>query len=163
LRVLVVSGEYPPIKGGVGRYTYHLVRALREKKNIDIHVAVDGGQSKTRATTATAMTTVVKSPSMTIKNTTNSDIGRRNIDDNDDVVYYDVIKKGDWKNSHRLSHLVEELNPDIVNIQYERGLYEVDTTMSHIVKRVIYGSTLDKFYKKCPISIVSTLQYSTAI
>jgi glycosyltransferase involved in cell wall biosynthesis len=143
------------MKGGVGRYTYHLVRALKEKKNIDIHVAVNGGQSKTRATAT--MTTVAKSPSMTIKNTTNSDIGHRNIDDNDDVVHYGVIKKGDWKNSRRLSHLVEELNPDIVNIQYERGLYEVDTTISHIVKRAIYGSTLDKFYKKCPISIVSTL------
>jgi hypothetical protein len=44
-----------------------------------------------------------------------------------------------------------------VNIQYERGLYEVDTTVGHIIRRVIRGSTLDKFYKECPVPTVSTL------
>jgi hypothetical protein len=53
--------------------------------------------------------------------------------------------------------LVSEIKPDIVNIQYERGLYEVDTTIRHTIWRLVYGSTLDRFYRKCPVPIVSTL------
>ena len=30
MRVLMVSSEYPPISGGVGRYTSNLVNALRK-------------------------------------------------------------------------------------------------------------------------------------
>jgi glycosyltransferase involved in cell wall biosynthesis len=148
------------MRGGVGRYTYHLVRALIDKKNIDIHVAVNGGQSKIRTTTTKVMT---KSPPMTNENTTNSniagnyDIDNYNIDNNKYAVYYDIIKKGDWNNSQRLLHLVHELKPDIVNVQYERGLYEVDTTVGHIIRRITYGSTLDKFYKECPVLTLSTL------
>ena len=149
----MVSGEYPPMKGGVGRYTYHLVRALRDKKNIDIHVAVNGGQSNTRATTTTAMT----KPHFVMKSNNNSEMDDRNTHNKECVVYYDIIKKGDWKNFQRLSHLVKVVKPDIVNIQYERGLYEVDTTVRHILRKVIYGSTLDKFYKECPVLTVSTL------
>ncbi|HZA70073.1 MAG TPA: glycosyl transferase [Nitrososphaeraceae archaeon] len=149
------------MKGGVGRYTYHLVHALRDKKNIEIHVVAGGSQSKTRATSTTVTS---KSSSLIVNNTSNSDTTSNYDTDNHDidnnnkyVVHYDIIKKGDWKNSQRLFHLVQELKPDIVNIQYERGLYEVDTTVGHIIRRVIRGSTLDKFYKECPVPTVSTL------
>ena len=148
------------MKGGVGRYTYHLVHALRDKGNIDVHVAVSGNQSKTRAM---GTTDVAKPSHLIVNNTANSiitrnyDIDNHNIDNNEYTVYYDIIKKGDWKNSQRLLHLVQKLKPDIVNIQYERGLYEVDTTIGHIVRKAIYGSTLDKFYKKCMVPTVSTL------
>lgn len=40
LRILMVSPEYPPINGGVGRYTYNLVKAL-EKLGIEVRVACD--------------------------------------------------------------------------------------------------------------------------
>jgi glycosyltransferase involved in cell wall biosynthesis len=160
LRILVVSGEYPPMKGGVGRYTYHLVHALSHKENVEIYVAASGSQNKTRAKSTRVIS---KSSPLIVNKTSNSDVAsnyhidNHDIDNNKYVVYYDIIKKGDWKNSERLLHLVRELKPDIVNIQYERGLYEVDTTVGHIVRRVICGSTLDKFYKKCPVSTVSTL------
>ena len=123
MRILVISGEYPPMKGGIGRYTHHLVHAIREKKNknVDVHIAISG------------------------------------CNNTDNGIYYGVVKKGDRKNSDRLLHLVDELKPDIVNIQYERGLYEIDTTIFHTVRRIVYGSTLDKFYKECPVPTVSTL------
>jgi glycosyltransferase involved in cell wall biosynthesis len=142
------------MKGGVGRYTQHLVRAFRNKKNIDIHVAASSNKSKTSSTPVTADE---ESHSKSIKHMTDGDIYRSNIDENGVAVHNDIIKRGDWKNSQHLLDLVKELNPDVVNIQYERGLYEADTTVGHIIKRVINGSTLDKFYKMCPISIVSTL------
>jgi len=37
LKLLMVSTEYPPMKGGVGRYTYNLVKAMQEI-GIDTHV-----------------------------------------------------------------------------------------------------------------------------
>jgi glycosyltransferase involved in cell wall biosynthesis len=40
LKILMVSTEYPPMKGGVGRYTFNLVNALR---SIDIRVYVCTG------------------------------------------------------------------------------------------------------------------------
>ena len=30
-KILMVSTEYPPMRGGVGRYTFNLVRQLRKK------------------------------------------------------------------------------------------------------------------------------------
>ena len=44
MRILIVSGEYPPMKGGVGRYTYNLVSALRKRNNIEIFIAMSTKQ-----------------------------------------------------------------------------------------------------------------------
>jgi glycosyltransferase involved in cell wall biosynthesis len=38
MRVLMVSTEYPPMRGGVGRYTSNLVRALRKIAGIEVDV-----------------------------------------------------------------------------------------------------------------------------
>jgi hypothetical protein len=43
----MVSGEYPPMKGGVGRYTHNLVHALMEKESIEINVATGENSKKT--------------------------------------------------------------------------------------------------------------------
>lgn len=40
LRILMVSPEYPPINGGVGRYTYNLVHELK-RQGVDVYVACD--------------------------------------------------------------------------------------------------------------------------
>src|SRR5919197_1188726 len=159
MKILVVSGEYPPMKGGVGRYTHHLVHALREKKkekNIEVHVAIDGFHRKVTTTTTTTRT----SPTIANKISDSSSYNDTDKDDDNNVdhrIYYGVVKKGDRKNSDRLLDLIHQLKPDIVNIQYERGLYEVDTTVYHMVRKVLYGSTLDKGYKECPVPTVSTL------
>lgn len=36
----MVSPEYPPINGGVGRYTYNLVKELK-RRGLEVHVACD--------------------------------------------------------------------------------------------------------------------------
>jgi glycosyltransferase involved in cell wall biosynthesis len=135
MKVLVVSGEYPPMKGGVGRYTFNLVHALAQKSNIDVSVAI----SATAADHAT--TESAASPKKSNKVT----------------LYTGIVRKGDKQNSDNLLQLVSETKPDIVNIQYERGLYEVDTTIRHTIWRLVHGSTLDRFYRRCPVPIVSTL------
>jgi hypothetical protein len=37
IRILMVSPEYPPINGGVGRYTYNLVRELK-RQGLEVYV-----------------------------------------------------------------------------------------------------------------------------
>src|SRR5215217_2288430 len=146
----MVSGEYPPMKGGVGRYTHNLANALKKsnKRNIDVYIVTNSHKEKAN--------TDVYSSMADVKNTTvHEDIDNSN-DDNDGI-FHGITKKGDRKNSDRLLDLVQQLKPDIVNIQYERGLYEIDTTIGHMFMRILHGSTLDKFYKKCPVPTVSTL------
>ena len=74
-----------------------------------------------------------------------------------DCIYTGIIKKGDPKNSDRLLHLVNEIKPDIVNIQDQRGLYENDTSIRQMIRRLLHGSTLHKFFKNCPVATISTL------
>jgi len=121
------------MKGGVGRYTFNLVQALKKKKNIEIFIAM--GPCK----------------DISLRSSNNSKCYSKN------RIYYSIVKKGDHRNSDRLLNLTDELKPDIVNIQYERGLYEIDTSLRYMTRRLLYGSTLDKFYKLCPVPTVSTL------
>jgi len=78
-------------------------------------------------------------------------------DRNNVTVYHNVVRKGDKRNSERILQIVSETKPDVVNIQYERGLYEIDTTIRHTFWRLMHGSTLDRFYKLSPVPTVSTL------
>jgi glycosyltransferase involved in cell wall biosynthesis len=138
MKILVVSGEYPPMNGGVGRYTKNLVHAIAKKPNVEVSVAIGGGGGEGRS--ATAPVTSDPSP-----------------DRNNVTVYHDVVRKGDKRNSERILQIVSETKPDVVNIQYERGLYEIDTTIRHTFWRLMHGSTLDRFYKMSPVPTVSTL------
>src|SRR5215216_506698 len=139
MKILLVSGEYPPMKGGVGRYTYNLVHALTKKSNIvdDVSVAINAAAVAPSAHATTGAANSPKSNKVTL--------------------YPGIVRKGDKQNSDHLLQLVSEIKPDIVNIQYERGLYEVDTTIRHTMWRLAHGSTLDRFYRKCPVPTVSTL------
>ena len=138
MKILVVSGEYPPMNGGVGRYTKNLVHAIAKKPNVEVSVAIGGGGGE--GGSATAPITSDPSP-----------------DRNNVTVYHDVVRKGDKRNSERILQIVSETKPDVVNIQYERGLYEIDTTIRHTFWRLMHGSTLDRFYKMSPVPTVSTL------
>jgi glycosyltransferase involved in cell wall biosynthesis len=138
MKILVVSGEYPPMNGGVGRYTKNLVHAIAKKPNVEVSVAIGGGSGGGGG--ATAPVTSDPSP-----------------DSNNVTVYHGVVRKGDKRNSERILQIVSETKPDVVNIQYERGLYEIDTTIRHTFWRLMHGSTLDRFYKMSPVPTVSTL------
>ncbi len=138
MKVLVVSGEYPPMKGGVGRYSFNLVHALAKKPDVEVSVAIGANNSP-----------LTSNPNQDTKNVATSTTAA--------TTYRGIIRKGDKRNSDRILQIVSEIKPDIVNIQYERGLYEVDTTIRHTFWRLVHGSTLDRFYKMCPVPTVSTL------
>src|SRR5215216_3852407 len=135
MKVLIVSGEYPPMKGGVGRYTFNLVHALHKKPDVEVSLAIGADDAAT----------LTSDPSQD----TNNDVAI--------TTYRGTIRKGDKRNSDRILQIVSEIKPDVVNIQYERGLYEVDTTIRHTFWRLVHGSTLDRFYRTCPVPTVSTL------
>jgi glycosyltransferase involved in cell wall biosynthesis len=107
-----------------------LVQAFAKKNNVEVCVAIGGN------------TDVV----------IDRDQGSSNV-----TIYRGVTRKGDKRNSDRLLHIVSETKPDIVSIQYERGLYEVDTTLKHTFWRLVHGSTLDRFFRLCPVPTASTL------
>src|SRR5215210_5193958 len=136
MKILVVSGEYPPMKGGVGRYTKNLVHAIAKKSDVEVSVAISGSGGGGAAAAV------------------NSDPSQ---DSNNVTLYRGAVRKGDKRNSDRLLQIVSEIKPDVVNIQYERGLYEVDTTIRHTFWRLVHGSTMDRFYRMCPVPTVSTL------
>ena len=141
MKVLIISGEYPPMKGGVGRYTKNLVYALAKKPDVEVSVAIGGD----------AAAAVAPPPRPLLTNDPTRET------DSVTTVYRDTVRKGDKRNSDRILQIVSEIKPDVVNIQYERGLYEVDTTIKHTFWRLVHGSTLDRFYKMCPVPTVSTL------
>jgi glycosyltransferase involved in cell wall biosynthesis len=141
------------MKGGVGRYAYHLAHALANKGNIDIHIAVSRRYGKM---IAPEISHECKFNDTNYKYSLNNDITDES-SRNKYLVYNNIIEKGDGGNSNRLLDLVKRIEPDIVHIQYERGLYEIDSTVPHLLKSLLYGSTLDKFYKRCPVPTVSTL------
>lgn len=118
------------MKGGVGRYTRNLVQAIAKRRTVEICVAISGDADVT---------------------------ARRDEESSNVTIYRGVTRKGDKRNSDRLLQIVSETKPDIVNIQYERGLYEIDTTLKHTLWRLAHGSTLDRFFKLCPVPTVSTL------
>jgi glycosyltransferase involved in cell wall biosynthesis len=157
MKVLVVSGEYPPMKGGVGRYTLNLVHALAKKSNIDVSVAISAAAAAATAAGAPPHRLPPPPPPPAFATTATTGAPAASPTSNKVTVYPGIVRKGDKQNSDHLLQLVSEIKPDIVNIQYERGLYEVDTTIRHTIWRLVHGSTLDRFYRKCPVPIVSTL------
>jgi glycosyltransferase involved in cell wall biosynthesis len=130
------------MKGGVGRYTSHLVNALNERGGIEVHVAL-GSQNPLTSISYSDHTFNIPKQTSYIE-----ELGTR---------HCGIIKKGDRRNSDRLLSLVQELKPDVVNIQYERGLYEVDTSVVPMAQRMLFGSTLHKFFSECPVPTISTL------
>ena len=75
--------EYPPMQGGVGRYTHNLVKSLRSN-SIDILV----------------------------------------VSSSDGSGEYKGISPNNFNNSELLLKFVKEIEPNIVHIQHEFGLYD---------------------------------------
>ena len=112
MRILMVSPEYPPISGGVGRYTSNLVNAIRKLECEVLVLSDEKGDGNYKGI----------SPS----NVDNSDI---------------ILK------------VVDDVQPDIVHIQFEPGLYGLKLDPLNPSNSKTY---LDSFYYKCKIPIVTT-------
>ncbi len=112
IRILMVSTEYPPMQGGVGRYTFNLTKELR-KIGLQVYVACNekgGGE-------------------------------------------FFGLSPTNIHNSEVLLRIVNEIQPDIVHVQYEPGLYGLVLDPINPKKT---STNIESFYDKCKIPIVTT-------
>jgi glycosyltransferase involved in cell wall biosynthesis len=116
LKILMVSTEYPPMQGGVGRYTFNLVKALR---SFNIQVYVCSG--------------------------------------NEGEGEYKGLYPYNIDNSNILLKVLEKIDPDIVHIQMEHGLYGLRLNCL-LPSKII--TSLDHFYSKCNKPIITTFHSS---
>jgi glycosyltransferase involved in cell wall biosynthesis len=108
----MVSTEYPPMPGGVGRYTANLTESLK-KIGIDMYVVCD-------------------------------EKGKGN---------FSGLSPKNTQNSEALLNITSELQPDIVHIQFEPGLYGLVLDVRDPRKS---GTYIDSFYHQCKIPIITT-------
>jgi len=112
MKILMISTEYPPMQGGVGRYSKKLVDSLRsEGAQVFIACNEDGKGD------------------------------------------FNGISPNNEDNSKVLLKIVKEIEPDVVHVQYEHGLYgihldPINPTRTH--------TNIEFFYDKCKVPIVTT-------
>ncbi len=116
VKLLMVCTEYPPMQGGVGRYTHNLVKSLRSN-GIDVIV----------------------------------------VSSSDGSGDYSGISPCNKQNSEVLLKLVKKINPDIIHVQHEFGLYGFFFNSLRPSKT---STGLDKFYDECNTPIVTTFHTS---
>ncbi|MGN6560800.1 MAG: hypothetical protein ACTHJ2_09780, partial [Candidatus Nitrosocosmicus sp.] len=114
--VLMVCTEYPPMQGGIGRYTFNLVKSL-QKYDVKVNVL-------------------------------------SSFEGNGD---YKGISPFEENNSEIINDIVQKINPDIVHIQHEQGLYNFKL---HPLLPSKSKTSIDKFYSICKVPIVSTFHTS---
>ena len=108
----MISTEYPPMQGGVGRYSKKLVDSLRSEGAQVFVVCNEDGKGD-----------------------------------------FNGISPNNQDNSKVLLKIVKEIEPDVVHVQYEHGLYgihldPINPTRTH--------TNIEFFYDKCTIPIVTT-------
>ena len=108
----MISTEYPPMQGGVGRYCKKLVDSLRSE-GVQVFVVC-------------------------------------NEDGNGD---FNGISPDNQDNSKVLLKIVKEVEPDVVHVQYEPGLYGIHLDPINPKKT---HTNIEFFYDKCTVPIVTT-------
>ncbi|ALI37073.1 hypothetical protein NMY3_02884 [Candidatus Nitrosocosmicus oleophilus] len=111
--VLMISTEYPPIPGGVGRYTSNLVNSLK-KMGVEVYVLCN-------------------------------EKGHGD---------YFGLDPSNQNNSQVILNVIDKLNPDVVHVQLEHGLYGLKQRFRNKSGNSI--TNIEYFYEKCPIPIITT-------
>lgn len=94
LRVLFITGEYPPMQGGVGDYTWTLGATLAGQ-GIDVHV-------------------------LTSQQAGPSHLAPRGV-----ANVYPQLSSWGWGMRHQVAEVVEEIQPDVVHIQYQAAAFDL--------------------------------------
>lgn len=112
LKILMISTEFPPMHGGVGRYCKKLVDSLRSE-GMRVYV--------------------------TCNEAGNGD--------------YFGIAPNNKNNSEVLLKIVKEVEPDVVHVQYEHGLYGIRLDPINPGKT---HTNIESFYNECTVPIITT-------
>ena len=108
----MITTEYPPMYGGVGRYCKKLVDSLRSEGMYVFVVCNEDGSGD-----------------------------------------YIGISPNNKNNSEVLLKIVNEVEPDVVHVQYEQGLYGI--RLNSIDPRRTQ-TNIESFYRQCKVPIVTT-------
>lgn len=108
MRILFVTGEYPAMQGGVGDYTRRLAQALGEL-GADVHVLThaDAGGDHLRAPTSPYEPTV-----------------------------YGELGRHGWNLWSHVRRAVHEIQPDVVQIQYQSAAYGLHPAVNLLPARL---------------------------
>ncbi len=108
----MISTEYPPMQGGVGRYCKKLVDSLRSEGMQVFVVCNEDGSGD-----------------------------------------YSGISPNNQNNSEVLLKIVKEVEPDVIHVQYEHGLYGIH--LDPINPRKTH-TNIESFYDECTVPMVTT-------
>ncbi len=95
MRILIVSGEFPPMRGGVGDYTREVARALVAQGH-EVHVVVPAELGSAYAEAA-----------------------------RDPWRVWTAVTNWRWGCWRQVSEVVRAVQPDVVNIQYQAAAYDM--------------------------------------
>jgi len=108
----MISTEYPPMQGGVGRYTKKLVDSLRSERLKVFVVCNENGKGD-----------------------------------------FNGISPNNQDNSKVLLNIVNEVEPEVVHVQYEPALYGIHL---HPINPRKTQTNIELFYRECKVPIVTT-------
>jgi len=108
----MISTEYPPMQGGVGRYSEKLVDSLRSEGIQVFVVCNEDGKGE-----------------------------------------FNGISPNNDDNSKVLLKIVKEVEPDVVHVQYEHGLYGIHLDPINPGKT---HTNIESFYDECKVPVVTT-------
>jgi glycosyltransferase involved in cell wall biosynthesis len=112
MKILMISTEYPPLQGGVGRYSEKLVDSLRSEGIQVFVVCNEDGKGE-----------------------------------------FNGISPNNDDNSKVLLKIVKEVEPDVVHVQYEHGLYGIHLDPINPGKT---HTNIESFYDECKVPVVTT-------
>ena len=103
MRVLFITGEFPPMQGGVGDYTHEISKGLA---NVGVEVRVLTSQLAA----------------------TNSQVASHK----SQVSVLPLIHRWNWSSLRLIKNYVREFRPDVVNIQYQTGAYAMHPAINFL-------------------------------
>ena len=118
MKACLVTGEFPPMQGGVGDFTSELGKALAE---LGVEVSV-----------ITSARVRIQDPGGSRQET--RDVHRAS------CIVHPVIEKWDWGSWRRIIQLLSGIRPDIVNIQYQAAAYGMHPAINLLPLRLRTGT-----------------------
>ncbi len=115
MRLGIITGEYPPLEGGVGDFTHELGSALVDQGH-EVHILTTCPKGLDEVSDR-------RSPAPR-----SGDHGEREIDAG--LTVYRQIRAWGWRSYTRITDWITEVAPDIVNIQYQSAAYQLKAAIN---------------------------------
>jgi glycosyltransferase involved in cell wall biosynthesis len=117
VRIVLISGEFPPMQGGVGDFTNELGKALGELgAEVSVITSIEGQGIRDKG---------LGLPLVTCHSSLSH-----------------IIERWDWACWRHIIRLLDQIRPDIVNIQYQTAAYDMHPAINLLPLRLRMGTGL---------------------